>query len=179
MYRSTYSVPRRFIIASASWHKAIPTLRSPRSSIRRRSPTVKGKLWTPRRVMDFRLSNAIPSGFTTHAELRLPASGYITSAEAAVQLGVSQSTIQKWYKTGRAQRQTRWRTGGAVDSLDRECRRASRRRRDTASTNGFGTLFMPHPKQTTGRSISLGTTERAHDLPASLWDPFAILHLTR
>ncbi|MCB1770019.1 MAG: recombinase family protein [Candidatus Competibacteraceae bacterium] len=62
--------------------------------------TVKGKPWTPRRVMDFRLSNAIPSGFTTNAELRLPASGYITSAEAAAQLGVSQSTIQKWYKLG-------------------------------------------------------------------------------
>ncbi len=62
--------------------------------------TVKGKPWTPRRVMDFRLSNVIPSGFTTHAELRLPTSDYITSAEAAEQLGVSQSSVQKWYKLG-------------------------------------------------------------------------------
>jgi DNA invertase Pin-like site-specific DNA recombinase len=62
--------------------------------------TVKGKLWTPRRVMDFRLSNAIPSGFTTNTELRIPDSGYITSAEAAEQLGVHQTTIQKWYRSG-------------------------------------------------------------------------------
>ncbi|NTU62917.1 MAG: recombinase family protein [Chloroflexi bacterium] len=62
--------------------------------------TVKGKPWTPRRVMDFRLSNAIPSGFTTTADLRLPQSGYLTSAEAAGQLGISQSTVQKWYRLG-------------------------------------------------------------------------------
>jgi hypothetical protein len=62
--------------------------------------TVKGRLWTSRRVMDFRLSNAIPSGFTTNRELRVPDSGYITSAEAAAQLGVSQSTVQKWYRSG-------------------------------------------------------------------------------
>jgi hypothetical protein len=62
--------------------------------------TVKNKPWTPRRVMDFRLSNAIPSGFTTNAELRIPDAGYITSAEAAEQLSVSQSTIQRWYRMG-------------------------------------------------------------------------------
>jgi DNA invertase Pin-like site-specific DNA recombinase len=62
--------------------------------------TVKNKPWTPRRVMDFRLSNAIPSGFTTNTELRIPDSGYITSAEAAEQLGVNQTTIQKWYRAG-------------------------------------------------------------------------------
>ena len=62
--------------------------------------TVKGKHWTPRRVMDFRLSNAIASGFTTTAELRLPETGYLTSAEAAEQLGVSQTTLQKWYRLG-------------------------------------------------------------------------------
>jgi hypothetical protein len=62
--------------------------------------TVKGKLWTPRRVMDFRLSNAIPSGFTTNTNLRIPDSGYITSVEAAEQLDVDQTTIQKWYRRG-------------------------------------------------------------------------------
>ena len=62
--------------------------------------TVKGKPWTTRRVMDFRLSNAIPSGFTTNTALRLPQTGYITSAEAAQQLRVSQSTVQKWYRLG-------------------------------------------------------------------------------
>ncbi|MFQ5874134.1 MAG: recombinase family protein [Dehalococcoidia bacterium] len=62
--------------------------------------TVKDKPWTARRVMNFRLFHRIASGFTTHAELRLPETGYITSAEAAAQLGVSQSTIQRWYKLG-------------------------------------------------------------------------------
>jgi len=62
--------------------------------------TLKGKPWTTRRVMDFRRSNAIPSGFTTNAELRIPDSDYITSAEAAAQLHVSQATVQKWYRLG-------------------------------------------------------------------------------
>lgn len=62
--------------------------------------TVKGKAWTSRRVMDFRLSNAIPSGFTTNAELRIRDTGYITSAEAAKLLGVNQTTVQKWYRCG-------------------------------------------------------------------------------
>ncbi|MCP4362373.1 MAG: recombinase family protein [Chloroflexi bacterium] len=60
--------------------------------------TVKNKAWTARRVMDFRLSNAIASGFTTNEALRLTDAGYITSAEAATQLGVSQGTIQTWYR---------------------------------------------------------------------------------
>jgi len=62
--------------------------------------TVKGRPWTARRVMDFRRSNAIPSGFTTSTEFRIPDSGHVTSAEAATQLGVSQSTIQKWCRLG-------------------------------------------------------------------------------
>lgn len=62
--------------------------------------TFKGKLWTARRVMDFRRSNAIPSGFTTQTELRLPDSGYVTSLEAAKQLAVDQTTIQHWYQWG-------------------------------------------------------------------------------
>jgi DNA invertase Pin-like site-specific DNA recombinase len=62
--------------------------------------TLKGKTWTARRVMDFRLSNAVPSGFTTNADLRIPDSGYITSAEAARQLDVHVSAIQRWYRWG-------------------------------------------------------------------------------
>ncbi len=62
--------------------------------------TVKGKPWSPRRVMDFRLSNAIPSGFTTNSQLRASDTGYITSAEAAARLGVGQSCIQRWYRLG-------------------------------------------------------------------------------
>ncbi len=62
--------------------------------------TVKGRAWTSRRVMDFRLSNAIASGFTTNAELRIPETGFITSAEAAKLLGINQTTVQKWYRCG-------------------------------------------------------------------------------
>jgi hypothetical protein len=62
--------------------------------------TIKGRPWTARRVMDFRRSNVIASEFTTQTKLRSMDSGYVTSAEAAAQLEVSQSTIQKWYKAG-------------------------------------------------------------------------------
>lgn len=62
--------------------------------------TVKGRPWTARWVMDFRLSNAIPWGFTTTAALRIPQTGYLTRAEVAKQWGVSQSTVQKWYRLG-------------------------------------------------------------------------------
>ena len=48
--------------------------------------------------MDFRLTNAIPSGFTTNADLRIPDTGYITCAEAAQQFAVSPKTIQNWYQ---------------------------------------------------------------------------------
>jgi len=62
--------------------------------------TYRGKSWIPRRVMDLRRSNGIPSGFTTNAGLRIPDAGYITSSEAAKQFGVHQGTIQKWYRLG-------------------------------------------------------------------------------
>lgn len=62
--------------------------------------TYRGNIWTHRRVMDLRRSNSIPSGFTSNAGLRIPDSGYITSSEAATQLGVDQTTIQKWYRLG-------------------------------------------------------------------------------
>jgi len=51
-------------------------------------------------LMTLHRSNSIPSGFTTAEALRLTDSGYITSAEAAKQLGISQATVQKWYKLG-------------------------------------------------------------------------------
>ncbi len=62
--------------------------------------TAKGKAWTARHVMDFRRSHAIPSRFTTTTALRVPESTYLTSAEAAAQLGIEQTTVQKWYKLG-------------------------------------------------------------------------------
>ena len=61
--------------------------------------TIKNKPWTVRRVMDFRLSNAIPSTFTTSSKLRL-LNGYVTSREATKYLGVNVSTIQRWVKEG-------------------------------------------------------------------------------
>ncbi len=62
--------------------------------------TVKGRPWSARRVMDFRLSNGIPSGFTVTPQLRLTENGYLTTAEAAARLEINQTTVQKWYKLG-------------------------------------------------------------------------------
>lgn len=62
--------------------------------------TVKGHAWSARRVMDFRLSNSIASGFTVNPELRLTENGYLTNAEAASRLEINQTTVQKWYKLG-------------------------------------------------------------------------------
>lgn len=62
--------------------------------------TVKGRPWSARRVMDFRLSNGIPSGFTVNPTLRLTENGYLTTAEAAARLEINQTTVQKWYKMG-------------------------------------------------------------------------------
>jgi hypothetical protein len=62
--------------------------------------TVKGRAWSDRRVMDFRLSNQIASGFTTRSTLRLPDSGFITTTEAAERVGVSKSAIQSWVRSG-------------------------------------------------------------------------------
>jgi len=62
--------------------------------------TVKGRPWSARRVMDFRLSNGIPSGFTVAPHLRLTENGYLTTAEAAARLEINQTTVQKWFKLG-------------------------------------------------------------------------------
>src|SRR5438094_7837853 len=58
--------------------------------------TMKRKPWSARRVMDFRVSNAIPSGLTASSTMRLPETDYITSTEAAKRLGVDQTRIQTW-----------------------------------------------------------------------------------
>jgi len=63
--------------------------------------TAKGKPWTARRVMDFRKSNQIPSTFVCKTQtLRSQDRPYLSSAEAAERLRVSQSAIQKWYRMG-------------------------------------------------------------------------------
>lgn len=61
---------------------------------------VKGRAWSARCVMDFRLSNGIPSGFTASPHLRLREHGYITTAEAAARFEINQTTVQKWHKLG-------------------------------------------------------------------------------
>ena len=61
---------------------------------------MKGRPWSARRVMDFRLSNGIPSGFTVSSQLRLTENGYLTTAEAAARLEIYQTTVQKRYKLG-------------------------------------------------------------------------------
>ena len=45
--------------------------------------THKRKPWSARRVLDFRVSNAIPSGLTASPTMRLPETDYISSTEAA------------------------------------------------------------------------------------------------
>lgn len=62
--------------------------------------TVKGHPWTARRVMDFRLSNEIPSGLTASPTTRLATAGYHTSGEVAAFLGVEQATVQHWVAAG-------------------------------------------------------------------------------
>jgi len=62
--------------------------------------TVKGRAWTARRVMDFRLSNSIPSGLTASPTMRLATAAYHTSAEVAAFLGLQQSAIQRWVADG-------------------------------------------------------------------------------
>jgi DNA invertase Pin-like site-specific DNA recombinase len=62
--------------------------------------TVKNRPWSSRRVMDFRLSNGIPSGFTLAKDKRIPDSGFITSTELSNRLGVKREAIQRWCKIG-------------------------------------------------------------------------------
>lgn len=61
--------------------------------------TVKQKPWTSRRVMDFRLSNQIPSGFTKTTNLKIE-QGYVSSQEASQILNVKITSIQRWFKLG-------------------------------------------------------------------------------
>jgi DNA invertase Pin-like site-specific DNA recombinase len=62
--------------------------------------TQKKKPWSARRVLDFRTSNAIPSGLTASPTMRLAEAEYITSSEAAKRLGVDQTGIQSWFHWG-------------------------------------------------------------------------------
>lgn len=50
--------------------------------------------------MDFRLSNGIPSGFTASPTVRRAGGAFLTSAEVAGLLGVTQTRIQAWFAWG-------------------------------------------------------------------------------
>jgi DNA invertase Pin-like site-specific DNA recombinase len=62
--------------------------------------THKRKPWSARRLLDFRVSNAIPSGLTASPTMRLADTDYVTSADAAKRLGVDQTRIQTWFHWG-------------------------------------------------------------------------------
>lgn len=62
--------------------------------------TVKGRPWSSRRVMDFRLSNSIASGFTVSSDLKISDSGYMSASELAKIIGVDNTTIQRWNRWG-------------------------------------------------------------------------------
>ena len=104
--QSQLDVPKYLGASSAAYHRvqALAQTRTDAEIAAQLSVegmrTMKGKPWTTRRVMDFRRSNAIPSGLTASPTMRLPASGYLTSAEAAACLGVDQSRIQQWFRWG-------------------------------------------------------------------------------
>lgn len=104
--RSQLEVPKYLGASSAAYHRVIALAQTHTDAevaaqlnaagVR----TMKGKAWTARRVMDFRVSNAIPSGLTASPTMRLPASGYLASAEVAERLGIAQATVQHWFHIG-------------------------------------------------------------------------------
>jgi DNA invertase Pin-like site-specific DNA recombinase len=104
--RSELDVPKYMGASAAAYHRVIALAQTHTDAEiaeqlnAEHLPTMKGKPWTARRVMDFRRSNAIPSGLTASPTMRLPEAGYITSAEAARRLAVDQSRIQTWFRWG-------------------------------------------------------------------------------
>jgi DNA invertase Pin-like site-specific DNA recombinase len=104
--RSELAVPKYLFTPGRIYHRVCELARSHTDAEiaallnAEETPTVKGKPWTARRVMDFRRSNAIPSGITASPALRQTNSGYLTSAEVAELLGVNQSVIQRWFRCG-------------------------------------------------------------------------------
>jgi hypothetical protein len=104
--RSHLDVPKYLGASSAAYHRIrdLAQRHTDREIADRLNaaglPTMKGKDWTARRVLDFRRANAIPSGLTASAVLRLPDSGYLSSADVAARLGVEQTRVQKWFQLG-------------------------------------------------------------------------------
>ena len=104
--RSDLDVPKYMGAPTAAYHRVIALAKTHSDSEIAEQLnaeglcTMKGKPWTTRRMMDFRLSNAIPSGLTASPTMRLPDAAYITSMEAAERLGVDQTRIQTWFHCG-------------------------------------------------------------------------------
>ena len=104
--RSHLAVPKYLGASSAAYHRIreLAERHTDREIAERLNaaglPTMKGKPWTARRVLDFRRANAIPSGLTASVVLRLPESGYLSSADVAARLGVEQTRAQKWFRLG-------------------------------------------------------------------------------
>lgn len=104
--RSTLDIPKYLFTPSAIYHRVMD-LAATNSDAEIAEQlnaeglkTVKGREWTARRVMDFRLSNGIPSGLTASPTMRLATSAYHTSAEVATFLGLKQNAIQRWVTAG-------------------------------------------------------------------------------
>lgn len=104
--RSTLDVPKYLFTPSAIYHR-VRELAATQSDAEIAEhlnaaglQTVKGREWTARRVMDFRLSNGIPSGLTASPTMRLSTSAYHTSAEVAAFLGLKQTAVQRWVAAG-------------------------------------------------------------------------------
>jgi hypothetical protein len=104
--RSELEVPKYMGASTTAYHRVIALARTHTDAEiaeqlnSEELRTMKGKPWTGRRVMDFRVSNAIPSGLTASPTMRLPKSGYLTSTQVAERLGVDQSRIQLWFHWG-------------------------------------------------------------------------------
>jgi hypothetical protein len=104
--RSPLDVPKYLGASSAAYYRARALARTHTDAAIAAAlnaeglPTMKGKPWTARRVLDFRRSNAILSGLTASPTMRLPDAGYRTSAEVAAALGVDQTRLHKWFRCG-------------------------------------------------------------------------------
>lgn len=62
--------------------------------------TFRGKQWTARSVLSFRIINKIPSTFHRSAQLRLAGSPYVTTPELADMFGLDDASVRTWVKLG-------------------------------------------------------------------------------
>jgi len=104
--RSELDVPKYMGAPTAAYHRAFELAKTHTDAEIAEALNADGflthkrKPWSARRVLDFRISNAIPSGLTASPTMRLPETDYISSTEAANRLGVDQTRIQTWFHWG-------------------------------------------------------------------------------